>query len=576
MGDWVFIMQEIKKVLTGFGAMLMGICLSAHSYAQNTGIPAAINNGKEWRVIKDRWAPSDERGFEAFVQAIGRAQCSSLDSCLENEVNPYRETDERIYIGDCADMVYVLRAYYAWKNGLPFSHQSAMQIIGGKGSDTRFSEEGNRIVGRRDAIGARPINAPNYVGAIRNIVSTAMFRTHPDGGKNKGGGRLYDDFYPVKISREAIRPGTVAYDIYGHVGLVYDVTQDGRVLIVASHPDNSVTRTVYDHAFLRAKPALGAGLKSWRPVVLKGARKNTDGTFSGGRIHGIPNDELEQYSLEQFYGTNPHPNGDWRYGDFIFGDTTLSYYDYIRRRLASPDFAYNPVDELRLGMRNICNMIYDRRVTVQRAVSTGITKKPHPKRLPPNIYGTHGSWEDFSSPSRDARLKVAFIELRRSMERYVSKIRAGSPTVTYEGDNLEQDLWETYKQEEKKCRFFYTRSDDTRVRLNMGHVMERLFDLSFDPYHCPELRWGARGIELESCPDDTVKRRWYDAQRYMRNQARRTYDVRMDFTLEEIKPPTIASPEEGGLGVEAPADADVRGFLARLAGVDQPRGAYSP
>ena len=35
--------------------------------------------------------------------------------------------------------------------------------------------------------------------------------------------------------------------------------------------------------------------------------------------------------------------------------------------------------------------------------------------------------------------------------------------------------------------------------------------------------------------------------------------------LNQLKPPMIASPEEGGLGVESPADADIRAYLASLA-----------
>ena len=45
------------------------------------------------------------------------------------------------------------------------------------------------------------------------------------------------------------------------------------------------------------------------------------------------------------------------------------------------------------------------------------------------------------------------------------------------------------------------------------------------------------------------------------------YDVRMDFAVDELQPPMLAGPQNGGLGVEAPADADLRGYLARLNGV---------
>ena len=564
-----------SAIMRWSAALWVGVSLM-FSGVQAGEIPPAVNTGEVWRIVKPNWEPGDEKGFETFVAAIGNSDCDSLSECLKHPANPYRDTDKRSYFGDCADMVYVLRAYYAWKNGLVFSHQSLMAPLDQHGADARYSEEGNRIVQRRDAVGSTPINGPKFIAAISGMVSTAMFRTHPDGGKNKGGGVLYDDFYPVEITRENIRPGAVAYDIYGHVGLVYDIKDDGRILVIASHPDLSVTRTTYGANFLRAKPALGAGLKIWRPSYLQGATTRADGSYVGGSVRGVPNDQLANYSLEQFIGNKPDPKKDWRYGDFLFQGRTLGYYDFVRRRLADPNFAYNPVDELRYGLEDLCRAIQDRRAAVRRAIRAGVHKLPHPDRLPRNIYGTHGSWENYSTPSRDARLKLAFIELRRAIERYALMVENGTPGVRYDGDDLGGDLWTVWQEAGRECRIIYRRSDDTRVRLGIGHVMDRLFDLSFDPYHCPELRWGAKGGELETCPDSPRKRRWYDAQRYLRNQAQRTYDVRMDFTLEEIKPPSIAPPEEGGLGVEAPADADIRALLLKLSGKEQQISLMAP
>lgn len=522
-------------------------------------IPPAINKGKAWRVFKEAWSPNDEAGYEAFVQAIGRSDCSSLEGCLSSPANPYRHTDDRVFHGDCADMAYMLRAYYAWKNGLPFSYQNAMRTADGSRQDLRYSTSGNIIAGRRK-IANYTSNAPHFIQRIGAEVSTAMFRTDPE----KGGGRLFDDFYPIEISRDAVRPGVVAYDIYGHVGIVYDVLEDGRILIVASHPDNSVTRSIYGPNFMRAQPALGAGLKAWRPIRVVGATRQPDGALQGGVIQAVPNNQLADYSLEQFYGNEPHPTGEWHHGQFRYDGRTLTYYDYVRRKLAAPGFAYDPVAELRHGVQTICASVKDRRAAVSRATSAGIHLKPHPQRLPPNIFGTFGLWEDYSTPSRDARLKVSFIELRRTIQQLYEGALSGDPSIRYEGDDLARDLWTAYFEEKNACEITYRRSDETRVRLNLGHVLSRLWDLSFDPYHCPERRWGARGAELETCTDDETKTRWYNAQRFLRYQAERTYDVRMDFTLDELKPPMTALPEEGGLGVDAPADADIGAYLARL------------
>jgi hypothetical protein len=523
-------------------------------------LPPAVNGGREWKIVKDRWSAEDEAGFERFVQAIGRSNCMSLEGCLQTPANPYRATDDETFAGDCADMAYVLRAYYAWKNGLPFSYQNGMRTADGAKEDLRYSTGGNVVASRRDATSKTPVNGEAFVARIGGEVSTAMFRTHPV----SGGGRLHDDFYPIAISRETVRPGVLAYDIYGHVGIVYEILEDGRVLVIASHPDQTVTRSDYGPNFMRAKPDLGAGLKAWRPVRLEGAQRRGDGALVGGRVVGAKNEEIADFSVEQYYGNAPHPEGDWRYGEFKLQDRTLGYYDYVRRKLAAPGFRYNPVDELRHGMQTICGAIKDRKVAVDRAFNMKLHLQPHPERLPPNIYGTYGSWEDYSTPSRDARLKVSFIELRREMQRLVSLVGAGDASVRYDGADLGGDLWAAFDAEKNACTVAYTRSDDTRVRLHFGHVMDRLWELSFDPYHCPERRWGAAGAELETCTDDAEKTRWYNAQKFLRYQAERTYDVRMDFTADELKAPMIARPEEGGLGVEAPADADLRAYLAGL------------
>jgi len=541
----------------------IGLSVTAHARAPDSPkivIPEAVNDGNAWRIIKPHWDDADEAGYSAFVTAIGRSNCITLGECLAGEANPYRETDTRRYSGDCADMAYILRAYYAWKNGLPYSYQHAMRTADGSREDLRYSTNGNIVSGRRYAVGSSPISAPGFISRIGGEVSTAMFRTHPE----KGGGRSFDDFYPIEISRESVRPGVIAYDIFGHVGIVYDVLDDGRVLIVASHPDNSVTRTVYGPNFLRSKPELGAGLKGWRPIRLEGAKQRSDGFYAGGVIKAASNSDIADFSVEQHYGNIPHPEGVWHYGEFQYQDRTLKYFDYVRRRLASPDFAYNPVDELRWGLQAVCSDIKSRKVAVNSATDARVYLKPHPKKLPPNIYGTYGEWEEYSTPSRDARLKVSFIELRRTMQDLYERFLKNDPAVTYEGNDLPAELLAVFEEEKDSCRINYWRSDDMRVRLNLGHVMDRLFDLSFDPYHCPERRWGARGAELETCTDGPEKERWYNAQRFLRNQAQRTYDIRMDFGVDELKPPMLASPEEGGLGVEAPADADLRAYLYNL------------
>ncbi len=536
-------------------------CAPAAHAAGASLIPEPVNTGREWKVYKESWGPEDETGYAAFVQAIGQSDCASLATCLKSDANPYRSTVDPTLHGDCADMAYVLRAYYAWKNGLPFSYQNSMALKGPRGEDIRYSTKGNVVAGRRRILN-HVSNAPAFLRRIGWEVSTAMFRTHPV----SGGGRSHDDFYAIKINRETVKPGVIAYDIFGHVGIVYDVLEDGRIMVVASHPDNTVSRSAYGPNFMRSAPALGAGLKAWRPISVEGATRDANGALVGGSLQAAKNDAIPGFSMEQYVGNVPAASKVWHEGEFHHKGRTLGYYDYVRRSLAAPDFSYDPVAELRYGLQTICSSVKARKIAVDKAMTARIHLKPHPTKLPPNIYGTYGEWEEFSTPSRDARLKVSFIELRRDLQRLVEDVEAGDPGVTYTGDNLPADLARTFDEEKENCSFTYWRSDNTRMRLNLAHVMERLFDLSFNPYICPERRWGARATELATCTDDETKTAWHNALRFLRYQAERTYDVRMDFALNELQPPMSAPPEQGGLGVEAPADADIRAYINRLNG----------
>ena len=69
---------------------------------------------------------------------------------------------------------------------------------------------------------------------------------------------------------------------------------------------------------------------------------------------------------------------------------------------------------------------------VTLALQAGCRTSPQPDRLPANIYGTEGDWETYSTPSRDARLKTAFKELRDNAERFLTLWRAHDPAP---------DLW---------------------------------------------------------------------------------------------------------------------------------------
>ena len=519
--------------------------------------------GFRWRITRLAWTESDERAFGEFVTAIGNSNCRTYDECLKGPWNIYRTSDPKgmFFYADCADLPYALRAYFAWKNGLPFSYVSGVAPVG-QSRDLRYSRYGNYAVRRTDVVpqaeGAFP-NARTVLNTVNNIVSSAMFRFAPEPSR----GELFD-FYPVKLQKGSIRPGTVIYDPNGHVAVVYNVDDEGRIRFIDTHPDNSLTRGSYGKRFVRASPPMGAGFKNWRPMKLVGAQQGADGTWYGGRVVLAEDAALADWSDEQFYGTEtPRPQG-WSAAAFVYQGERLDYYDYVRQAVAGRDVAYDPIVETRAMVRELCDDLYYRAISVDIAVKAGLHRRPQPARLPDNIYGTHGDWETYSTPSRDARLKASFAELRDQVVRFVAMAEEGDPKLDYAGADLARDLKGVYAEEAGACSVAYTASDGSERVLSFEEARQRVFDFSFDPYHCPELRWGARSpAELATCPDGDVKHAWYDAQQRLRNQTERTYDVRMGFSLAELR---AGAP---GSGWDAPPETDAMAALRAIAGLGE-------
>ena len=283
---------------------------------------------------------------------------------------------------------------------------------------------------------------------------------------------------------------------------------------------------------------------------------NSLGEYIGGQIVGARNSALPAYSLEQFYGNMPDPAGNWEKGQFVYRGHAFNYYEYLRIMMASGDLRIDPLRDMRQNLADICTSLQDRAVAVDVARKSGIDRKAHPVRLPQNIYGADGEWEEYATPARDARLKVSYMDLLSQARQMIVRYRSGDPSIIYSGANLAADLLAVYANESRACQFSYTNSSGGAVSLNLEEARQRLFDLSFDPYHCVELRWGARSPqELSSCRDDANKREWYSRERWLRYQWERRYDARMDFSLDELTGP------KPGAGIAQPPDVDIIRYL---------------
>jgi formylglycine-generating enzyme required for sulfatase activity len=558
-----------SPVSRAFRILIAAILLSGGSVGL-AWAKSGSSGGGNYVIRSAAWTEADERDYSAFIQAIGRSGCNTVDSCLKGSGNSFRNTDPPgvSFYSDCAQLPYVLRAYFAWKRGLPFSYESGISPRGAT-TDIRYSQNGNQVTGRTDVL-TGSTDGYRLMRQLIGAISTASYRIHPALEHPKE-----SDLYSAALRMNSVRPGTIIYDPDGHVATVYEVQRDGRIQYMDGHPDNTVTRGTYDLRFVRGPPAVGSGFKNWRPSRLVGYSQGGGGALVGGQIVLATNAEISDYSDEQFYGNGPRTSDEsWASGTFALNGEQLDYYDYVRAMMAGGTLEMHPVVELSDMVDELCTDLHDRVQAVSLSVAAGIQNRPEPGRLPRNIYGTSGDWETYSTPSRDARLKTAFKEMRDNVVRFINMYRSGNHHLLYSGTDLVGDLLRTYDAQTAKCSVSYTRTDSSSVALPFEEVRTRLFKLSFDPYQCVERRWGATDpSELSTCQDGSEKQAWYAAEQNLRNQIDRTYDARMDFTLADLQTPGP------GKGWPNPPNVDTRSVLLSTKGVtrgSQPVAATDP
>lgn len=464
--------------------------------------PANAQSPYAWPPTADRWSQADEAGYEAFVQSIADSGCTTVRACLAAPANPLARGDPPglVFSADCADLVYMLRAYYAWKKGLPFGFVTIVEARQAMGEgDLRTTIHGNYPVFRWDVTSQTPgADIRTVLQTIRDQVSTATFRVDPRIERP-----VQQDFYSPAITRQALHPGSAIYNGDGHVVIVSHVDDAGRIHFLDAHPDMSVTRGVYAGQFDRGDPALGAGFHAWRPFAVV-----------EGRFAFAVNDQLQTFSLEQYFG--PNAARDWRNADFSQGGRNVDFVEFTRRRLSKGELVYDLVPEFRFSLAGLCDAFQERARMVDDSVRRGYWRQPRPGTLEGSTPEEAYIWLAYSSPGRDRRLRNHAQRTLDGLKRWLALYAAKDPLVAYAGKTPRADLQRAFDDITARCTAAYINADNQRVLLTMRDMLIRLPALSFDPYHCPERRWGASGGELARCDEDGEKARWYAAEAPLR------------------------------------------------------------
>jgi hypothetical protein len=411
---------------------------------------------------------------------------------------------------DCADLPYFLRAYFAFKMGLPFGYSKCSRGGGGPPKcyewwniqneepppappEQEVASSSGSLFGM---FGEPPVRlAPRLPPRPQGLVSVFGYYlgTTVANAVQSGNGRApanddSTDYYPVALKQEALRPGTIYADPYGHVlMLVKRVPQSGDaagvLLAVDAQPDGTVARKRFWRGnFLFAQDAtLGSpGFKRFRPIVRE----------ENGVLRPLTNDEITKNQ---------------QYADFSLDQSKLGIEEFYDRMddVISPA----PLDPLR-AMKEAITALEEQvkaRVTSvengRKYQAGGGSNVDMPDGA--SIFETTGAWEDYATPSRDLRLLIAMDVVRGLPDRIARRTDRYAMPDKKSVAEVKTELESVLASELSARKFSYTRSDGSAWTLSLKDVLDRAVDLemAYNLNDCVELRWGAaqEGEEASTC-----------------------------------------------------------------------------
>lgn len=412
---------------------------------------------------------------------------------------------------DCADMPYFLRAYFAFKMGLPFGYSKCSRgTAGGAPKCPQWFNIQNTEPPRSSApdqtasADATNVATPAPPSAQRLGLVASFNRYIPIIGDavHSGSGRTAasddnTDYYPVALSQEALRPGTIFADPFGHVLMLtrrVPQTNDaaGVFLAADAQPDGTVAiKRFWRGNFLFAQdPALGSpGFKHFRPIVRD----------SNGALRRLTNAEILK---------NP------QYGDFSPDQSKLSVEAFYDRMddVMSPS-PLDPSRAMKEAITSLDEQVQARVTSVENGrkfLNSGRGEAAMPDG--PAIFETTGAWEDFATPSRDLRLLIAIDVVRGFPDRVARRPERYAMPRDKSVADVKAELQNMLASELSTRKVSYPRTDGSTWMLSLGDVIDRAdaLEMAYNVNDCVELRWGAAEQSSEA---STCKRRASGAQR---------------------------------------------------------------
>jgi hypothetical protein len=336
----------------------------------------------------------------------------------------------------------------------------------------RSPRTGQWITNEASSSKSNPVLAFNsFLRNMMNGVHSGTARTALDNENS--------DYYPVSLDREALRPGTIYADPYGHTLILVSwvpQTKDnpGLLLAVDAQPDNTIAiKRFWKGNFLfNTSEVIGEpGFKAFRPI-----------TSENGRLDLLQNEALTAsagfapYSLQQ---------KNMKSEDFYL----------VMERIINPE-PLDPEDAL----TDLVQALHEQLLVRIKSVANGeayLNEHPGTVISMPSsangIFQAGGLWEDYSTPNRDLRLLIAMDAVMDFPDRV-----AGSPgdfkiSRSSSSEDTRMRLQSLLEKKVSELTISYTRTDGSAQELTVAEILQRrdAFEMAYNPNDGIEIRWGA-------------------------------------------------------------------------------------
>ncbi len=470
-----------------------GKVVSKLEISVSDGKPVTQAAGVIWKTVRG-WGGDTEALYSAWVNALfydsdERSSWKALDVVMQNPKSNllfnhlgYGEDDPLSKIRvimepDCADNPFYLRAYFAWKLGLPFGYHECDRGYLGKAPQT-----GRWITNDSPTSKSNPVLSFNaFLRRVMDGVHSGTART-----------ALKDetsDYYPVALTRNSLRPGTVFADPYGHTLILVKWvpqtgTRPGMLLAVDAQPDLTVAVKRFwkgNFLFTTSEVIGDPGFKAFRPI-----------TKNNGQERLLKNEEISgQTSLVPFSMQQKGMAGDLFY--------------HTMERVINP----KPLDP-ETALLDLVQALHEQLIVRVNSVSNGEEyMKSHPAEVipmpgrPAGVFQAGGQWENFSTPNRDLRLLIAMDAVLDFPDRIVRSPEDYKLPALSSPEQVKKKLESFLTKKIAELSITYTRTNGQEQKLTIEDLLKRkeAFEMAYNPNDGIEIRWGApeNSEERSSC-----------------------------------------------------------------------------